>query len=183
MPPASGEAPAYTAGTGVGLRALAITESGAGIADALATIEAVENTGINQASGGHLAYIPGGGLFPAALGDLLADVGNRYVGIRFAAPAAAQMERSLVEWMGGLVGYPATAGVLKAIGLGLIAYMVVSAATDLSGFLARKNGEDFLTAPALTLALVPFLFLVAWASRREQANLRKRWQAASESPV
>jgi aromatic-L-amino-acid/L-tryptophan decarboxylase len=49
-------------------------------------------------------------LFPAALGDLLADVGNRYVGIRFAAPAAAQMERSLVEWMGGLVGYPATAG-------------------------------------------------------------------------
>ena len=49
-------------------------------------------------------------MFPAALGDLLADVGNRYVGIRFAAPAAAQMERSLVEWMGGLVGYPATAG-------------------------------------------------------------------------
>jgi len=105
-----GEAPAYTAGAGVGPTAFAITESGAGITEALATIEAVENTGINQTSGGHLAYIPGGGLFPAALGDLLADIGNRYVGIHFAAPAAAQLERSLVQWMSGLVGYPATAG-------------------------------------------------------------------------
>ena len=50
------------------------------------------------------------GLFPAALGDLLADVGNRYVGVRYAAPAASQMERSLIQWMSGLVGYPATAG-------------------------------------------------------------------------
>lgn len=105
-----GEAPAYTAGAGVEPTAFAITESGAGITEALATIEAVENTGINQASGGHVAYIPGGGLFPAALGDLLADIGNRYVGIHFAAPAAAQMERSLIQWMSRLVGYPPTAG-------------------------------------------------------------------------
>ena len=49
-------------------------------------------------------------MFPAALGDLLADVGNRYVGINFAAPAAARLERSLIEWMGELVGYPETAG-------------------------------------------------------------------------
>lgn len=66
--------------------------------------------GINQASGGHFAFIPGGGLFPAALGDLLAGVGNRYAGIQFAAPAAARMERSLVRWMAELVGYPPTAG-------------------------------------------------------------------------
>jgi glutamate/tyrosine decarboxylase-like PLP-dependent enzyme len=105
-----GEAPAYTAGAGIESTAFAITEAGAGMAEALATIEAIENTGINQASGGHLAYIPGGGLFPAALGDLLADIGNRYAGVHFAAPAAAQMERSLVQWMSRLVGYPPTAG-------------------------------------------------------------------------
>ena len=70
----------------------------------------VEKVGINQASGGHFAFIPGGGLFPAALGDLLADLGNRYAGVHFAAPAAAQMERSLVGWLAELVGYPPSAG-------------------------------------------------------------------------
>src|SRR5688572_17411109 len=33
----------------------------------------VNNNGINPASGGHIGYIPGGGIFAAALGDYLAD--------------------------------------------------------------------------------------------------------------
>jgi aromatic-L-amino-acid/L-tryptophan decarboxylase len=41
----------------------------------------VDRPGLNPASGGHLAYIPGGGLFPSALGDYLADVFNRYAGM------------------------------------------------------------------------------------------------------
>ena len=73
-------------------------------------MKVVENVGINQASGGHFAFIPGGGLFPSALGDLLADLGNRYAGIQFAAPAAARMERSLIQWLASLVGYPPSAG-------------------------------------------------------------------------
>ena len=105
-----GSAPAYTGGGDVEPAAFRLTESSAEIAELLATIERVERAGINQTSGGHFAFIPGGGLFPAALGDLLADVGNRYVGVRFAAPAAAEMERSLIRWMSDLVGYPATAG-------------------------------------------------------------------------
>ena len=44
------------------------------------------------------------------MGDLLADVGNCYAGVHFAAPAASLMERSLVRWMAGLVGYPESAG-------------------------------------------------------------------------
>ena len=36
--------------------------------------EAVNGEGINPASGGHMGYIPGGGIYPAALGDFLADV-------------------------------------------------------------------------------------------------------------
>ena len=106
---ALGDAPAYVAAA-LDESLFAFDDRPAGIDEALATITAVENDGINQASGGHFAFIPGGGLFPAALGDLLAGVGNRYAGIQFAAPAAARMERTLVQWMAELIGYPATAG-------------------------------------------------------------------------
>lgn len=107
-----GNAPAYAPESASSLdsTSYAVTESRSGIADALATVAAIESAGINQTSGGHFAFIPGGGLFPSALGDLLADVGNRYVGIRYAAPAAVDLERSLVQWMRALIGYPATAG-------------------------------------------------------------------------
>ena len=70
----------------------------------------VDTTGLNPASGGQLGYIPGGGLFPSALGDFLADISNRYSGVSFAGPGAARMEQSLVEWMCELVGYPDSAG-------------------------------------------------------------------------
>ena len=70
----------------------------------------VDTTGINSASAGQLGYIPGGGLFPSALGDYLADISNRYSGVSFAGPGAARMEQMLVEWMCRLVGYPDTAG-------------------------------------------------------------------------
>ena len=105
-----GESAAYVAGERIDPALFAIAETPAPISHALTTIGMVERSGINQASGGQFAYIPGGGLFPAALGDLLADVGNSYSGVQSGAPAAALMERSLVAWMAGLVGYPDTAG-------------------------------------------------------------------------
>lgn len=71
---------------------------------------AVIHDGINPASGGHLGYIPGGGMYPSALGDFLADVTNRYSGVSYASPGAAGMEQQLVKWMCELVGYPASAG-------------------------------------------------------------------------
>ena len=59
----------------------------------------VDTTGILPASGGQMGYIPGGGLYPSALGDFLADISNRYSGVAFAGPGAARMEFSLVDWM------------------------------------------------------------------------------------
>ena len=69
----------------------------------------VDTTGITPCSGGQMGYIPGGGLYPSALGDFLADISNRYSGVAFAGPGAAAMELTLVEWMCRLVGYPASA--------------------------------------------------------------------------
>ncbi|MEP1031992.1 aminotransferase class V-fold PLP-dependent enzyme [Ekhidna sp.] len=69
----------------------------------------VEEDGINAASGGHMGYVPGGGLYPSALGDYLAAVSNKYAGIYFPAPGAARMENMLIGWMNELMGFPATA--------------------------------------------------------------------------
>lgn len=69
----------------------------------------VDRPGLNPASGGHLAYIPGGGLFPSALGDYLADVFNRYAGMFFGSPGAVRMENQLIHWLCSQMGYPDTA--------------------------------------------------------------------------
>jgi glutamate/tyrosine decarboxylase-like PLP-dependent enzyme len=101
--------PAYqiTESKGNGLYQSPISENGVDIADALEIIrENVDTPGLNPASGGHLAYIPGGGIYSAALGDYLADVFNRYAGVFYASPGAVRMENMLVRWMCDLVGLP-----------------------------------------------------------------------------
>jgi aromatic-L-amino-acid decarboxylase len=88
-----------------------LSEHPTAIEDLLAQIKnEVDTPGINPASGGHFGYIPGGGIYPSALGDYLADVTNRYSGVLFASPGAVRMEKALVDWMVGLVGFPETAG-------------------------------------------------------------------------
>ncbi len=68
----------------------------------------VMEEGINAASQGHLGYIPGGGIYPSALGDYLAAVSNRYAGIYYAAPGAVNIENTLIRWMCDLMGFPPT---------------------------------------------------------------------------
>lgn len=69
----------------------------------------VDHAGINSTAGQHLGYIPGGALWASALGDLLAAVSNRYVGIFFASPGGVLLENQLIRWLCNLVGFPATA--------------------------------------------------------------------------
>ena len=64
---------------------------------------------INTAHPAYMGYIPGGGLFPSAIADLLASATNRYVGVWYAAPAAARLEANVLEWFAQLMGYPETA--------------------------------------------------------------------------
>lgn len=62
--------------------------------------------GLNPASGGHLGYIPGGGLYAGALGDFFAAICNQYAGIYFGGPGAVKMENELIRWMCRLMDYP-----------------------------------------------------------------------------
>lgn len=71
----------------------------------------------NTAGPGYLAYIPGGGIFHAAVADLIADAVNRYVGVWLAAPGLSQLEANVVRWFCEIVGYPdAARGVLTSGG-------------------------------------------------------------------
>ncbi len=55
---------------------------------------------------GYLAYIPGGGVYPAALADFIADTTNRYTGVWQAAPALVQLEANVLEWLRDWMDFP-----------------------------------------------------------------------------
>ena len=57
---------------------------------------------------GYLAYIPGGGLFPAALADFIADTTNRYTGVWQAAPLLVQLEANALDWLRDWMDFPKT---------------------------------------------------------------------------
>lgn len=88
------------------LRDYPIRDEARSLDELLPLIErAVDTPGLNPPSAGHLAYIPGGGVYVAALGDYMAAVTNRYAGVRFASPGAVEMEESALQWMASLVGF------------------------------------------------------------------------------
>lgn len=70
------------------------------------TSKDIDAVGINPAAAGHMGYIPGGGLYPSALGDYIAAIHNRYAGVFYAAPGAVRLEDMLIRWMCKLMGYP-----------------------------------------------------------------------------
>ena len=82
----------------------------------------------NTAGPGYLAYIPGGGVFAAALADLISDATNRYVGVWQAAPALVQLETNVVRWLCGIVGLPEGSSGYLATGGSLATFTAVVAA-------------------------------------------------------
>lgn len=69
-----------------------------------------------SAGPGYLAYIPGGGMFAAALGEFLATALNRYTGRSGPAPACVALEESVLRWMCDLFGMPEEAQGLLTTG-------------------------------------------------------------------
>lgn len=98
----------------------------------------VDHFGINPASGGHLGYIPGGGLYPSALGDYLAAVSNRYSGVFYANPAATRMENSLLEWFAEIFGYPKNCGGNLSSGGSIANLIAITTARDAKGIKGEK---------------------------------------------
>jgi glutamate/tyrosine decarboxylase-like PLP-dependent enzyme len=77
----------------------------------------IEKPGIAATSPRFMGYIPGGGLFHSALGDMLAAASNKYSGFAPAAPGAVRIENACTAWLAKVIGYPAgSAGTLTSGG-------------------------------------------------------------------
>lgn len=128
---------------GAGLLDVPISERGIPLEAAIALLERdVVRPGANTASGGHLAYIPGGGIYHAALGDYLAAVSNKYAGIFFTGPGPVRMENMLVRWVADLVGYPAGAAGHIASGGSIANLTAIATAREAHGL----HGADYGSA-------------------------------------
>jgi len=118
-----------------------LSEEPSDLKDILKLIEnEVDTSGLNPASGRHLGYIPGGGIYPSALADFMAAVSNRYAGVFFSSPGAVRIENMCIRWMCDLIGYPESSGGNLSSGGSIANLTGLVAARDHSG-IASKDFE------------------------------------------
>lgn len=91
----------------------------------------VDATGISSASGRHLGFIPGGGLWASSVADMLGDVSNKYSGIAFSGPGSVKIESQVIQWMTNIVGYPSNA------------YGNLTSGGSIANLIAIKAARDF----------------------------------------
>lgn len=98
----------------------------------------VATKGINAASGGHLGYIPGGGIYTSSISDYLADVTNEYAGVYYGSPGAVAIENELIDWMKGVFGFPESAVGNLTSGGSIANLVALTAARDQHGIKNEK---------------------------------------------
>jgi aromatic-L-amino-acid/L-tryptophan decarboxylase len=79
---------------------------------------------------GYLAFIPGGGIYPAALADFIANTTNRFTGIWQAAPALVQLEANALDWLRDWMGFPAEARGLFTTGGSMATFNAIVCARE-----------------------------------------------------
>jgi aromatic-L-amino-acid/L-tryptophan decarboxylase len=115
-----------------------IPEAGQPLKGVIELVAAATAKGHDTTGDGWLAYVPGGGLFSAALADFIARTTNRFVGTWQAAPVIAQIEATAVRWLCDLFGYPEDARGVLTTGGSLATFSAIVTARQ------ALLGEDFL---------------------------------------
>ncbi|HEX6312716.1 MAG TPA: aminotransferase class I/II-fold pyridoxal phosphate-dependent enzyme [Acidimicrobiia bacterium] len=109
-------------------------EVGRPLTELLEIVDTAAARAVDTAGPGYLAYIPGGGVYTAALGDFLACVTNRFVNLAALAPAMTAIEASVIRWLCDLFALPATSqGILTSGGSMANLSALVTARTALLG--------------------------------------------------
>ncbi|MFD1518868.1 pyridoxal phosphate-dependent decarboxylase family protein [Pseudonocardia yunnanensis] len=102
---------------------------------------------VESAGRGALAYIPGSGLFTAALAEFYNRATNRYGGVAAVAPALAALEESVIRWIATEVcGLPAGSGGLLTSGGSIATFSATVAARH------DRLGEDIAPGTVYTTA-------------------------------
>lgn len=128
------DAPAYSPGEYPLLKLQEISESETSLDDLLNILQTeVDAIGINPASGKHLGYIPGGGVWSSSLADMLAASTNRYAGVAYASPAAVAMENMMISWLCSIINYPSSAYGNLTSGGSISNLVAIQAARDFHG--------------------------------------------------
>jgi len=78
----------------------------------------------------YLAYIPGGGLYAAALADFIADTTNRFTGVWQAAPALVQLEANALDWLRAWMDFPPDARGLFTTGGSMATFNAIVCARE-----------------------------------------------------
>lgn len=104
----------------------------------------VVQTGIVPSSGGHIGYIPGGGIFLSAIADFIADVSNEYAGMYFGGPGAVTIENELINWMKGIFGFPEHAVGNLTSGGSIANLIALTAARDKFGIKNEKVPQSVI---------------------------------------
>lgn len=124
---------------GQGLFNNPIQENPLDIDEVLELVEtSIDPAGIDLTSSRHFGYIPGGALYPAALGDFLAAISNKYAGSFFANPGSVRLENQLIRWIADLMDYPQTAAGNLTSG-GSVAHLIAITAARESFQLKAKD--------------------------------------------
>jgi aromatic-L-amino-acid decarboxylase len=79
---------------------------------------------------GYLAYIPGGGLYPAALAEFITNTVNRYTGVWQAAPALLQLEANALDWLRDWMAFPSSARGLFTTGGSMATFNAILCARE-----------------------------------------------------
>jgi aromatic-L-amino-acid decarboxylase len=76
-----------------------------GIDEVIRLLDRAASASLTAPGPGYLAYIPGGGIYGAALADFVADCLNRYTGLAAPAPALFRLEEDVLAWLCRAFGY------------------------------------------------------------------------------
>ncbi len=79
---------------------------------------------------GYLAYIPGGGVYTAALADFISDATNRYTGVWQGAPALVQLEANVLDWVRDWMCFPVTTRGLFTTGGSMAMFNAIACARE-----------------------------------------------------
>lgn len=94
---------------------------------------------------GYFAYVPGGGVFPTALADLIAASTNRYVGVWHAAPALAELEGSVLTWIRDWMGFPESSRGLFTPGSSISTLTAITTARETMLGTAIREGVVYVS--------------------------------------